>query len=198
MDILLEAAENFKKLFDIKYDILLGKKGKEVNIIVTFRNIDFHHLAGLQYIKDMPELNRSRDKVFNDICTDSNLRKKIYNSAFFPKIEDRIKALIRLEALLDNEKLVFNYDYKKNKTSKIKADLLIQASDENQVITFIFCEKNQKCNTPAEVYCKSIFHKGNIDYTKYQSRYTVLKMKKISTPANTILKSFVNPNYIEK
>lgn len=144
MDILLEAAESFKKLFDVKYDILLGKKGKEVNIIVIFRNIDFHHLAGLQYIKDMPELNRSRDKVFNDICTDSNLRKKIYNSAFFSKIEDRIKALIRLEALLDNDKLVFNYDYKKNKISKIKADLLIQASDENQIITFIFCEKSKK------------------------------------------------------
>lgn len=91
MDLLLETAENFKKLFDIKYDILLGKKGKEVNVVLIFRDIDFHHLAGLQYIEDMPELKRSRDKVFADICNDSFLRKKIIGAIFILKLKKELK-----------------------------------------------------------------------------------------------------------
>lgn len=201
MDLLLETAENFKKLFDIKYDILLGKKEKEVNVVLIFRDIDFHHLAGLQYIEDMPELKRSRDKVFADICNDSFLRKKIYQSDFYSKIEGRVKALNHLENLLDNEKLVFSYDYRINKVSKIKADFLIQSQDSEHIITYIFSEKIKKeyrDDVPKEVYCKSIFPKNNMDYTQHQSRYTILKINKISISNNTIIKSFVNPNYREK
>ncbi len=198
MDILLETAENFKKLFDIKYDILLGKKSKEVNVVLIFRDSDFHHLAGLQYIEDMPELKKSRDKVFADICNDSFLRKKIYRSDFYSKIEDRIKALNHLENLLDNENLVFGYDCRINKVSKIKADFLFQSQDSEQIITYIFSEKIEKeykGDVPKEVYCKSIFPKNNIDYTQRQSKYTILKINKISISNNTIIKSFVNPNY---
>lgn len=126
MGLLLETAENFKKMFNIKYDILLGKKNREVNIIITFRSVDFHHLAGLHYIKDLPELKQSREKIFEAICTDSNLRNKIYNSEFYTEIEDRIIALNQIEKLFDSDNLIFNYDYKNNKMSKIRADFLIQ------------------------------------------------------------------------
>lgn len=203
MDLLLETAENFKKMFNIKYDILLGKKNKEVNIIITFRCIDFHHLAGLHYIKDLPELKQSREKIFKAICIDSNLREKIYNSKFFPKIENRLIALNQIETLLDNDNLIFNYNYKNNKMSKIRADFLIEALDGKKVITYIFGEKIEKCNndkysTSKEVYCKSIFPKNKTDYTKFQSKYTVLKLTKICTATNNVLKIYVNPNYIEK
>lgn len=201
MDLLLKTAENFKKLFDIKYNILLGKKGKEVNVVLIFRDIDFHHLAGLQYIEDMPELKRPRDKVFVDICNDSFLRKKIYRSDFYSKIEDRVKALNHLENLLDNEKLVFSYDHRINKISKIKADFLFQSQDSEQIITYIFnekIEKEYKDDVTKEIYCKSIFPKDNIDYTQRQSKYTILKINKMCISTNTIIKSFVNPNYREK
>lgn len=176
MDLLLETAENFKKLFDIEYDILLGKKGKEVNVVLIFRDIDFHHLAGLQFIEDMPDLKRSRDKVFADLCKDSFLREKIYRSVFYSKIEDRIKALNRLEDMLDNDKLIFSYDYGINKASKIKADLLIQSSDGRQMTTYIFSEKIEKeCkdDVSKKVYCKSIFPKNNIDYTLSKQIYYI-------------------------
>lgn len=201
MDLLLETAENFKRLLDIEYDILLGKKGKEVNVALIFRDIDFHHLAGLQYIEDMPDLKRSRDKVFADLCKDSFLREKIYRSVFYSKIEDRIKALNRLEDMLDNENLIFNYDYRINKASKIKADLLIQSSNGGQTITYIFSEKIEKeCkdDVPKKVYCKSIFPKNNIDYTLYQSKYTILKINKVCVSTKNVIKSYVNPNYREK
>ncbi|MGN0606937.1 MAG: PBECR4 domain-containing protein [Oscillospiraceae bacterium] len=200
MGLLLETAENFKKMFNIKYDILLGKKNREVNIIITFRSVDFHHLAGLHYIKDLPELKQSREKIFEAICTDSNLRNKIYNSEFYTEIEDRIIALNQIEKLFDSDNLIFNYDYKNNKMSKIRADFLIQSVDNNQLITYIFGEKSShdKNSTSKEVYCKSIFHKSDMDYTKFQSKYTVLKFKKICTINNSVLKTYVNPNYIEK
>lgn len=203
MDLLLETAENFKRMFNIKYDILLGKKNKEVNIVINFRFIDFHHLAGLHYIKDLPELKQSREKVYNTIFTDSKLRGKIYNSEFFPEIENRLIALNQIEKLLDNDKLIFTYDYTKNKMSKIRADFLIEAVDDEKVITYIFGETIEKCNNnkyskSKEVYCKSIFPKSNTDYTKFQSKYTVLKSTKICTDTNNVLKTYVNPNYIEK
>lgn len=107
MSLLLETAENFQRLLDIKYDVLLGRKNKEVEISIIFRPIDFHHLAGLQYIKDMPELKCSREKVFQAICIDSELRMKIGNSVFFPDIRERLTALKQIEFLLDNNDLIF-------------------------------------------------------------------------------------------
>ncbi|MGN0638870.1 MAG: PBECR4 domain-containing protein [Huintestinicola sp.] len=202
MDLLLEAAENFRKLLDIKYDVLLGRKNREVEISIIFRPIDFHHLAGLQYIKDMPELKCSREKVFQAIRNDSALRMKISSSVFFADIRERLTALKQIEYLLDNNDLIFKYDYKKNKMSKMKADFLIQASDEEQEITYIFGEHIAKCtymqNETKEVYCKSIFKKGNMDYSKFQSKFTVLKISKICISENKLLSSYVNPNYREK
>ena len=114
----------------------------------------------------MPELKCSREKVFQAICNDSALRMKINSSVFFPNIRERLTALKQIEYLLDNNDLIFKYDYKKNKMSKIKADFLIQASDEEQEITYIFGEHIEKCtymqNETKEVYCKSIFKKENM------------------------------------
>lgn len=86
--------------------------------------------------------------------------------------------------------------------SKIKADFLIQALDEEQEITYIFGEHIAKCSDvqekTKEVYCKSIFKKENMDYSKFQSKFTVLKMSKICISENKILRAYVNPNYREK
>ena len=86
--------------------------------------------------------------------------------------------------------------------SKIKADFLIQALDEEQEITYIFGEHIEKCtymqNETKEVYCKSIFKKENMDYSKFQSKFTVLKLSKICISENKLLSSYVNPHYREK
>lgn len=45
MDILLECALAYKKLFNKKYIFKLGRKGKIHLIELTFSEVDFHHLA---------------------------------------------------------------------------------------------------------------------------------------------------------
>lgn len=52
------------------------------DISIIFSEKDFHHLAGLQYLKDMPELKQSRSKIFNKIIADENFRKKYIKAHF--------------------------------------------------------------------------------------------------------------------
>ena len=48
MDILLECALAYEKLFNKKYIFKLGRKRKLHIIELTFSAMDFHHLAGLK------------------------------------------------------------------------------------------------------------------------------------------------------
>ena len=199
MDVLLQAAENFRRLTFIKYRFILGKRNKMTDISIIFSEKDFHHLAGLQYLKDMPELKQSRSKIFNKIIADENFRKKIYKSTFYPNIEKRLYALIQLEFLLDNNNIIFRYDFRADKTSNIKADFLIQTFDQDNIEIYIFGEKMSDINTnnTQEVYCKSMFPKETKDYTRYQSKFTVLKMIKSDTDSEMILKTYINNNFRE-
>ena len=43
MDKILECAKAFEKLLDTQYHIVIGKKGKSVDLTVEFAPIDFHH-----------------------------------------------------------------------------------------------------------------------------------------------------------
>ena len=67
MDILLECALAYKKLFNKKYIFKLGRKGKIHLIELTFSEVDFHHLAGLKKLDDIKVLHRNRALVFKEI-----------------------------------------------------------------------------------------------------------------------------------
>lgn len=194
MGLLLQTATSFGNLFDIRYDFILGKKNKSTNISVLFEPTDFFHLAGFQYIKDVPNLKKSRSKIYSEICNNYDLRNKIYNSSFYSKIIDRLQVLNQLEYLFDNNHLIFQYDYKRNKQSSIRANFLIETLDAYNIIVYVFGEYASPYNSTA--YCKSIFPKGAMDYSKYQSKYTILKKTKIQVSTNTVISSYINPNYM--
>lgn len=67
MDKLLQCAKTYKKLTKIKYNIIIGRKGKTVNITLIFEEINFHHLFGLHKLTDLNVSRQNRKKVFNDI-----------------------------------------------------------------------------------------------------------------------------------
>ena len=54
MDTLQECAENFKKLADTISYVFHVSKNKKVDVFsLDFKESDFHHVAGLQYLTDI-------------------------------------------------------------------------------------------------------------------------------------------------
>ena len=53
MDKLLKCAKAFENLLDIQYRIIIGRKGKTVELVIGFSKLDFHHLMGLGKLKDL-------------------------------------------------------------------------------------------------------------------------------------------------
>ena len=107
MDKLRECAVVFNNLLNFQYNIVLGRKGVRRDICLTFNKIDFHHLVGLQYLTDRPQLNRDREKIFNKILNNEITYSHINGSDLFYVIENRILSFVYIEQLLDDNRLNF-------------------------------------------------------------------------------------------
>ena len=53
MDKLQKCAKAFENLLEIQYRIIIGRKGKTVELVIGFSKLDFHHLMGLGKLKDL-------------------------------------------------------------------------------------------------------------------------------------------------
>lgn len=113
MDILLECALAYKKLFNKKYIFKLGRKGKIHLIELTFSEVDFHHLAGLKKLDDIKVLHRNRALVFKEILKEKITINTITKSVKFTEIKNRLHYLKELETYLDDVKDIYIYDKKK-------------------------------------------------------------------------------------
>lgn len=187
-------AKDFERLFDIKYDLLLGRQEKSIEISIVFCDYDFHHLAGLHYLTDRIMLNRARDivywDIYNGVITDSDVRK----SSAYEDIVDRLDVLKQIEHLIDTNNLIFRYNPKNNPKSKIKANFVMQSfTDGKKDKAFIFLkyiDKNRK-----QVCCNSIFPYTDYDYTEHQMKLKLLKKTKIRISTGEILDSYVSKSY---
>lgn len=175
MDKLLECTRAFEKLLDTQYRIIIGRKGKSVEIIIGFSKLDFHHLMGLGKLKDLRIAKQNRETVFNEILRGIITYKGIAKSRYIGLIQNRFEPLLGIEQILDDNRLVFRYNTKLNQFSLIEADYLLSTSHEGKDI-YIFIAKNQECGT---FYCRSFFPKEQTDYTKGQAIYTMLYKEKI-------------------
>lgn len=175
MDKLQECAKAFENLLNIQYNIVIGRKGKTHNISLIFQNTNFHHLLGLHKLKDLQIAQIKREDVFKDILNGKITYNHIHKSVYINNIVNRIDPLSCIENLLDNNKLIFQYNDKKNKISLIQANYLL-STPHNQNDVYIFIDK---CKNDETFFCRSFFPRETLDYTKGQSRYTMLYKEKI-------------------
>lgn len=175
MDKLLECTRAFEKLLDTQYRIIIGRKGKTVEIIIGFSRLDFHHLMGLGKLKDLRIAKQNRETVFNEILRGIITHEGITESRYLGLIQNRFEPLMSMEQLLDDNRLVFRYNTKLNQFSLIEADYLLSTPHEGKDI-YIFIAKNEDSGT---YYCRSFFPKERTDYTKGQAIYTMLYKEKI-------------------
>lgn len=183
MDILKTCAVAFSGLLDVQYNIVLGRKNITTPFSLKFDKSDFHHLAGLQKLKDI-EILRSgnREKVFDMILREEITYNQIRQSCYFEEMQDRLVPLSYIEEFLDSNTLIFKYNEKAHNFSAIQAKFLMRNKiDLDDVYLFIDSRDNDEC-----CFCRTFFPHKNIDYSKGQASYTLLRKEKVNLSDGSI------------
>jgi hypothetical protein len=176
MDKLQECAKAFEKLLDKKYHIIVGRKGKTIDIALAFEVEDFHHLMGLHKLKDIEALAGKRGKVYRDALSGRISLSSLEKSTHFSQIENRIEPFSDLEKILDDNRLVFRYNEKAHSFSRIQAEFLLSTPYMAHEI-YVFLDRK---DVEEQFFCRSFFPKENKDYTVGQPAYTLLYKEKIT------------------
>lgn len=188
-DKLYDGAVAFRKLEDIRYKFILGRKAQLTELYITFDLTHFHHLAGLHKLTDIWIATVSRKFIVQDILDNKITYNKIATSNYISSIDDRINLLADFENIIDNNELVFRYG-KLNKCSSIDAKYLLSTPYfGNEVYIFLSCVKGK------DYSCRSFFLKGSKDYTERLPKYTLLYKEKIDMTIGT---SVVQLNKLKK
>ena len=174
---ILATAKAYSNLLDVEYQILLGKKNKNISLAITFEEMHFFHLAGFQYLEDIPDIFRSkREKLFNKILNGGITQTQIESSKFYPHIKDRIEYLAYLEAIMDSNETVFKYNPRLEAFSAIQADFLLKNEMQSRnIFTFLSSDKSS-----GKYFCRSFFPQIDKDYSKGQTNWTLLFRKRFS------------------
>lgn len=179
MDNLKKAALAFQELFDCEYRIVLGKKKTLYSFVLEFRKQDFYHLAGLQYLKDIPQLKKNREVIFDEIINELLTEKILEKSCFFSKIEERIEGLSEIEKILDSNETVFRFFKTKSNFSRIDAEYFLETKLNNKT-NYIFIDRNEI----DKMFCRSFFFNETNEYKTNQIRMFLLKKEKITKSNN--------------
>jgi hypothetical protein len=132
MSIIFSCAKAYEKLLDVEYQIILGKKNKQINFSIFFTANHFIHLAGFQHLKDKNTvLSGERDKIFEKILKDENYSNQFETSVFYSQIKERIEYLSFLESIMDSNKTIFKYNPQIQVFSAIQADFLLKNEIES-------------------------------------------------------------------
>lgn len=171
MDRIYEAAAKYVALEQFEYEFILSHNRRKKRIRVNFKDEDFFHLTGIQYLTDI-DIPRNKKKLldailFKKIISDEVLQK----SQFFhyPKhdkdIKSRITELRFLEEYLDNNNMIriFTTRNQKGLCSQINAEYIIESRLLGSTSTvYIFLKQRED---DPEYYCViSFFKKDRITY----------------------------------
>lgn len=184
MDKLQKIALNYKEILNMRYYFEIAKKQNMQIFNLTFEKTDFFHLAGLHKLTDIAAVQSEPNKeiVFNNIINGSISHDLIQHSRFYSSIHNRLSYLGDIGKILDSNQIVFKYLSKSNRLSRIEADYLLENAHETDIIYIFLNErvKVDKGNIPI-MCCRSFFPMSQLDYTKNQPSYTLLKKVRIDT-----------------
>jgi len=176
VDLIQKCAIAFQALLKYEYHFIIGRKGKIKEFYLTFDKADFHHLLGLHKLRDIAQIQQGvREKVFDKILSGEIAEELIKKSTYYEQMETRIMPLTSLEDMLDENNLVFRYNEKIQKFSLIKAEYLLEG-EANTIPAFLFFGRRNE--DEKEQMCRTFFKIGDLDYTKGQPQYTLLKKEK--------------------
>lgn len=186
MDYLLACAKAFEHLLDIKYHIVIGRKGKLAELNILFDPTEFHHLVGLHKLHDLHLARGNREKIFYQILAGNLSMDDLKKSRYFTEVQKRMEPFSQIENFLDSNKLIFRYNPKLQSFSLIEAKYLLSTPYESTDV-YIFLDQHPESDC---FFCRSFFPKEEKDYTKGQAVYTLLKKEKISRSTGTSITQY--------
>lgn len=189
MSNIYDCTDSFYKLLNKEYKIILGRKGKTVELRLTFQKADCYHLIGLHYLKDRPDLKKDREIIFDLIHTREIPLSHFETSFFYSSIQGRIDVLAELESFLDSNDTIFKYSKNKTAFSKIEANYLMRNQSGN-IVRFVFLSKRND-----DVFCRSCFPKEHYEYSQGQEKWTLLYKEKINLGTGDVTIQYKYPSY---
>ena len=130
-------------------NLLIGYRKKLYSVNLTFSLVDFPHLAGFQYLKDISLPNYNSSKIADRILEGKIRYDKIKTSfQYTTMIEPRLEALVHLKKTLDHDFKLFSYLPSMYPFfTRIKADYLISGqADLSSVLYRSFSVKWRRMN----------------------------------------------------
>ena len=183
MDKLFECATTYKQLLSTQYNMIVGRKGKTINISIKFNDTEFVHLLGLHKLEDNEFIrSAARTKVFSAVLNKKITFNEVKKSKYFSLINNRFEPFSNIENLFDSNELIFRYNEKQNAFSLIKADFLL-ATPFKETDIYIFISKNDESTN---YFCRSFFPKETKDYTFGQTKYALLYKEKVNLTTGEI------------
>lgn len=195
LDKLNDAMNAFTRLMENSFHIVSGKSGSMIDLTLTFEEVDFHHLIGLQYIKDIEEVSGSGTGILSLLRSNPDLCEKVVNSSFWSKIEDRVDSLIQMEKTLSSFQDFYKYN-KKAKHSIIDAQFIIKRADKSNNCNYYICVDKRD----SDYFAKSQFTRSNSqsDYCKEHTLYKLLLCEKTHLPSGQKQVLFQKSGFVYK
>lgn len=189
------AANKFNNLINTEYYIVLGRKGKQLDLTIKFETSHFFHLCGLHKLTDIEVFGvLNTDKVFLNILNGKMKNNIIESSTYYEGIIDRIEMIEKLEDFFDSNKTVFKFNSHINTFSLINADYILKNSDKDKNMYVFVSEDN---STPRTYFCRSAFPRDRSlsDYAAGHTSYTLLYKEKTNTLTNQKQVLYCHPSY---
>ena len=195
MSLFLDAAEKWSNLLDVTYSICIGHKGQNKILQLVFREDDFDHLSGMQYVKDVDfKLHRNEyrgRKLLQAVFSNKIDPTLIEKSAEWPRISCRLNGIQNIREFLNSDFKIYEFSARKLPFfSKISASYVLYNSELKEGL-FLFLDKDA-----SHYYCKSIFMDEMQNYTANQTNWVVLKKDMVENGSVTCL--YLNPSYKEE
>ena len=174
MNLLKKCAEVFEKYIGYNYTFTLDCK---LSITVEFRAAHFYHLAGLQYLTDIVQVDKSRQnnstsRIYKKIIKNKITQELIEKSGFYNKIEERLMYLSDLGKVISS-KFIIDFDYTKVPKTKILSKYLLYKQYENG-----YAILGLRYNEKKDVYIPETFIVEHSDYyIKNQNSYNIINIE---------------------
>ncbi len=185
-NLLYQAACSWKELTKYRYVLTYGYKKELHTVNLVFFEEDFPHLAGFQYLKDLPLPKFTPRKTMQRILDGKIPYSQVSaGMAFATSVMPRLQALIQLKDVLEGDFRLFlylprNYSF----STMIKADYLI--SSHLDCGSFVFVIKVNSDNKENRDYlCCSAFAKGERNFEERQRILTILKKERVYIPTES-------------
>lgn len=195
MGLFLDAAIKWDQLSDTSYDITIGHRHVSKTLHIVFRPIDFDHLSGIHYAKDIDFGLHRREyrgkKLVQALISQKLEDTRIEKSVNWSKISERLSSIMVIEEILDSNCSVYQFNPRKLPFHSTITAAYFLYSELKQEGIFLFVDQEE-----ALCYCKSIFKEHGNDYRRNQTRWTVLKKSKRVKDTKTTL--FIHPSFQEK